>query len=216
MNAVGEPTANPFPVRQPQRRRSTRLELADILRKIRHLIGQAYTNHEIISILQLSEPTFYRYMAKIHAQDRELHKQQDREAMEFETHNLKDKLIRAERWWNKMADNESLRPADRMRAKMQAIEVAKVMVKVSNEAVAGTNHRRREAALAAKGAASAEGTVVWPSPDYDSLKRMLANSNRSSLEEEDEEQQEQQQSSPSVSQQQAVGKDDSTNDNNGE
>jgi len=144
-DVVVEPTTtnNLHTLKQPQRHRSTRLELADTLRKIRYLIGQAYTNQEIMSMLQLSEPTFYRYLAKIHAQDRELFLQRDFEAIEFEVHNIKDKLLRAERWWNKMADDESLGPGDRMHAKFAAADAAMAILKLTSEGLMSVDKVRR-------------------------------------------------------------------------
>jgi hypothetical protein len=139
---VVESVTTPLALKQPKNR-STRLELADTLRKIRHLIGQAHTNEEIMSMLNLSPATFYRHLAKIHAQDRELFLQQDIGAIEFEAHTLKDKLIRAERWYNKMADDESLGPGYRMQAKYASTDVAFAILKLTNEGLMSVDKVRR-------------------------------------------------------------------------
>jgi hypothetical protein len=142
---IVEPTVTNS-LKQPEaRHRSTRLELADTLRKIRHLIGQAYTNEEIMSMLNLLPATFYRYLAKIHAQDRELFLQQDIGAIEFEAHTLKDKLIRAERWYNKMADDESLGPGYKLQAKYAATDVAVAILKLTNGGLINIDQVRRVA-----------------------------------------------------------------------
>jgi hypothetical protein len=141
---IVEPTVTNPLLKQPEsRHRSTRLELADTLRKIRYMIGQAHTNEEIMSTLNLSPATFYRYLAKIHAQDRELFLQQDIGAIEFEAHTLKDKLLRAERWYNKMADDESLGPGYRMQAKYAATDVAMTILKLTNEGLMSVDKVRR-------------------------------------------------------------------------
>jgi hypothetical protein len=41
-------------------------------------------------MLELDERAFYRYLAKTHGQGRELFRERDIEAIEFEAHNLKD------------------------------------------------------------------------------------------------------------------------------
>jgi len=97
----------------------TRIELDETLRKISYLVGQAITNQEIITMLELDECTFYRYLAKTHGQDRELFRKQDIEAIEFEAHKLKGKLVRTEGWYNKMSDDESLRLGYRLQASLQ-------------------------------------------------------------------------------------------------
>jgi hypothetical protein len=141
-DVVESVTTTPLALKQPKNR-STRLELADTLRKIRHLIGQAHTNEEIMSMLNLLPATFYRYLDKIHAQDRELFLQQDIEAIEFEAHTLKDKLIRAERWYNKMADDESLGAGYRMQAKYAATDVAVAILKLTNDGLINVDKVRR-------------------------------------------------------------------------
>jgi hypothetical protein len=107
------------------------------------LIGQAHTNEEIMSMLNLLPATFYRYLDKIHAQDREIFLQQDIGAIEFEAHTLKDKLIRAERWYNKMADDESIGPGYRMQAKYAATDVAFAILKLTNEGLMSVDKVRR-------------------------------------------------------------------------
>jgi DNA-binding NarL/FixJ family response regulator len=51
-------------------KRPSKIQLAALLRKIRHLLAEGYTNKEIIEMMQLEERTFYRYMARIYEQDK--------------------------------------------------------------------------------------------------------------------------------------------------
>jgi len=92
----------------------------------------------------------------------------------------------------------------------QIPKVMKYVMMIGNEAVVGTNDRRRKAALAAEAAASAEGTAR-PSHnlDLESLWKLLADNNRSRPQE--EEQQEEHQQSSCLRQQEAVKKEDNTN-----
>jgi DNA-binding CsgD family transcriptional regulator len=115
------------------RHRPSRIELRNTLHKIRHLISQAYTNEEIMSMLQLNERTFYRYMARIVEQDKELFKAQDQEALEFEVHIARERIARVIRNQDEIANDPKQSIYSRQQADIIKMNAIGAMVKLSIE-----------------------------------------------------------------------------------
>jgi DNA-binding CsgD family transcriptional regulator len=133
-DVVIDTTNNLLTQRQPQQRhRSTRIELANTLRKIRYLIGETYTNEEIMTMLGLSEVTFYRYLRKIHEQDKELFKHLDQEALEFEVHTAREQIARVIRNQDEIANDPKQSIYSRQQADIIKMNAIGAMVKLSIE-----------------------------------------------------------------------------------
>ena len=89
-------------------KRPSKIELSAILRKIRHLLAEGYTNNEIMEALQLEERTFYRYMARIYEQDKAYFEKQDNESIATEIRLAKERMLKSLRRYDVIASNESL------------------------------------------------------------------------------------------------------------
>jgi DNA-binding CsgD family transcriptional regulator len=119
--------------RRTKKRRPTKVGLNDTLRHIRHLMVEGRSNSEIQNILQLEERTFYRYMAKIHQIDQVLFAEQERKTLITETGILKDRWLKAYRWYIAMADNENMKADIRMEAQRVAVDIALALLEVERE-----------------------------------------------------------------------------------
>jgi hypothetical protein len=109
------------------------MQLAATLRKIRHLLAEGYTNKEIIETLQLEERTFYRYMARIYAQDKAYFEQQDNESIATEIRLAKDRMLKSLRRFDAIAADETLSAYERMEAERNRIEVVIHLAKIETE-----------------------------------------------------------------------------------
>ena len=116
-----------------KKRRPTKVGLNDTLRRIRHLMIEGRSNLEIQNILQLEERTFYRYMAKIHQIDQVLFAKQEKKIMTTEIGILKDRWLKAYRWYVAMADNENMKAEIRMEAQLNAVDMALALLKAERE-----------------------------------------------------------------------------------
>lgn len=114
-------------------RRPSKIELAETLRKIRHLLVEGYTNKEIIEMLQLEERTFYRYMRRIYAQDKAYFEQQDNEAIATEIRLAKERTLKSLRRLDAMASDETLSAAERLEAERYRNEVVVLLAKIEIE-----------------------------------------------------------------------------------
>jgi DNA-binding CsgD family transcriptional regulator len=119
--------------RRTKKRRPTKVGLNDTLRHIRQLIVEGRSNSEIQNILQLEERTFYRYMAKIHQIDQVLFAEQEKKTLITETGILKDRWLKAYRWYIAMADNENMKADIRMEAQRVAVDIALALLEVERE-----------------------------------------------------------------------------------
>lgn len=119
--------------KRTKKRRPTKVGLNDTLRRIRHLMIEGRSNLEIQNILQLEERTFYRYMAKIHQIDQVLFVEQERKIMITEVGILKDRWLKAYRWYVAMADNENMKADIRMEAQLNAVDMALALLKAESE-----------------------------------------------------------------------------------
>jgi DNA-binding CsgD family transcriptional regulator len=119
--------------RRTKKRRPTKVGLNDTLRHIRQLIVEGRSNLEIQNILQLEERTFYRYMAKIHQIDQVLFAEQEKKTLITETGILKDRWLKAYRWYIAMADNENMKADIRMEAQRVAVDIALALLEVERE-----------------------------------------------------------------------------------
>jgi len=114
-------------------KRPSKLELAATLRKIRHLLAEGYTNREIIEMLQLEERTFYRYMARIYAQDKAYFEQQDNESIATEIRLAKERTLKSLRRYDAIAADESLSAAERMEAERWRGDIVITLAKIELE-----------------------------------------------------------------------------------
>jgi ribulose bisphosphate carboxylase small subunit len=119
--------------RTKRKKRSTKVGLNNILRQIRHLLTEGWTNLEIQEYLQLNERTFYWYMAKINEIDYALFLKQEKESLAAEIALFKDRLLQSYRWFRKMADNEKEIPSRRMEAQRNALEISFALVVLKHE-----------------------------------------------------------------------------------
>lgn len=119
--------------KRTKKRRRTKVGLNDTLRRIRHLMIEGRSNLEIQNILQLEERTFYRYMAKIHQIDQVLFAEQEKKIMTTEVGILKDRWLKAYRWYVAMADNENMKAEIRMEAQRNAADMALALLEVERE-----------------------------------------------------------------------------------
>lgn len=119
--------------KRTKKRRPTKVGVNDTLRRIRHLMIEGRSNLEIQNILQLEERTFYRYMAKIHQIDQVLFAEQEKKIMTTEVGILKDRWLKAYRWYVAMADNENMKADIRMEAQLNAVDMALALLKAESE-----------------------------------------------------------------------------------
>lgn len=119
--------------KRTKKRRPTKVGVNDTLRRIRHLMIEGRSNLEIQNILQLEERTFYRYMAKIHQIDQVLFAEQEKKIMITEIGILKDRWLKAYRWYVAMADNENMKADIRMEAQLNAVDMALALLKAESE-----------------------------------------------------------------------------------
>ena len=119
--------------KRTKKRRPTKVGLNDTLRRIRHLMIEGRSNLEIQNILQIEERTFYRYMAKIHQIDQVLFAEQEKKIMITEVGILKDRWLKAYRWYVAMADNENMKADIRMEAQLNAVDMALALLKAESE-----------------------------------------------------------------------------------
>jgi DNA-binding CsgD family transcriptional regulator len=119
--------------KRTKKRRPTKVGLNDTLRRIRYLIVDGRSNLEIQDILQLEERTFYRYMAKIYEIDQVLFTEQEKKTLITETGILKDRWLKAYRWYIAMADNENMKADIRMEAQRVAVDIALALLEVERE-----------------------------------------------------------------------------------
>ena len=56
-------------------------------------MAEGYTNRDIIVLLRLEEETFYRYIARIYAQDRAYFEKQDNESIATEIRLPKERTL---------------------------------------------------------------------------------------------------------------------------
>jgi IS30 family transposase len=114
-------------------KRPSKIQLAAILRKIRHLLAEGYTNKEIIETLQLEERTFYRYMKRIYAQDKAYFEKQDNESIATEIRLAKERILKSLRRFDGMAADENLSPPDRMEAERCRVDIVVHLAKIEVE-----------------------------------------------------------------------------------
>ncbi len=114
-------------------KRPSKIQLAAILRKIRHLLAEGYTNKEIIETLQLEERTFYRYMARIYEHDKAYFEKQDNEAIATEIRLAKERTLKSLRRLDAMAADETLSAAERLEAERCRADVVIALVKIETE-----------------------------------------------------------------------------------
>jgi hypothetical protein len=114
-------------------KRPSKIQLAAILRKIRHLLAEGYTNKEIIETLQLEERTFYRYMKRIYAQDKAYFEKQDNESIATEIRLAKERTLTSLRRYDAIAADESLSAAERMEAERCRGDIVIALVKIELE-----------------------------------------------------------------------------------
>ena len=119
--------------KRTKKRRPTKVGLNDTLRSIRHLMIEGRSNLEIQNILQLEERTFNRYMAKIHQIDQVLFAEQEKKTMTTEIGILKDRWLKAYRWYVAMADNENMKAEIRMEAQRNAVDMALALLDLERE-----------------------------------------------------------------------------------
>ena len=119
--------------KRSKKRRPTKVALNDTLRRIRQLMVEGRSNSEIQNILQLEEPTFYRYTAKIHEIDQALFDEQEKKTLTTEIGLFKDRLLKSYMWYNAMADNENIKADIRMKARQDAAELALALFKLEIE-----------------------------------------------------------------------------------
>jgi DNA-binding CsgD family transcriptional regulator len=123
----------PSPKTTTRRRRATKVGLNDTLRRIRYLITEGRSNLEIQEILQLEERTFYRYMNKIHKIDQAIFVEQEKYAVITQIQVFKDRILKAYRWFDSTADNESISPQIRMDAKRFTTDLSLALMKLELE-----------------------------------------------------------------------------------
>ena len=114
-------------------KRPSKIQLAAILRKIRHLLAEGYTNKEIIETLQLEERTFYRYMKRIYAQDKAYFEKQDNESIATEIRLAKERTLKSLRRYDAIAADESLSAFERMEAERLRGDIVIALVKIELE-----------------------------------------------------------------------------------
>jgi DNA-binding CsgD family transcriptional regulator len=114
-------------------KRPSNIQLAATLRKIRQLLAEGYTNKEIIEMLQLEERTFYRYMARIYAQDKAYFEEQDNESIATEIMVAKERTLKSLRRLDAIAADESLSADERMEAERCRLDTVIALVKIEIE-----------------------------------------------------------------------------------
>jgi DNA-binding CsgD family transcriptional regulator len=114
-------------------KRPSKIQLAAILRKIRHLLAEGYTNKEIIETQQLEERTFYRYMKRIYAQDKAYFEKQDNESIATEIRLAKERTLKSLRRLDAMAADETLSAGERLEAERCRGDIVIALVKIEIE-----------------------------------------------------------------------------------
>jgi DNA-binding CsgD family transcriptional regulator len=114
-------------------KRPSNIQLAETLRKIRHLLAEGYTNKEIMEMLQLEERTFYRYMARIYEQDKTFFEKQDNESIATEIRLAKERTLKSLRRFDAIAADESLSADERMEAERCRLDTVIALVKIEIE-----------------------------------------------------------------------------------
>lgn len=114
-------------------KRPSKIQLAETLRKIRHLLAEGHTNKEIIEMMQLEERTFYRYMARIYAQDKAYFEKQDNESIATEIRLAKERTLKSLRRYDAIAADESLSAYERMEAERLRGDIVIALVKIELE-----------------------------------------------------------------------------------
>ena len=84
-------------------------------------------------MLQLEERTFYRYMARIYAQDKAYFEKQDNETIATEIRLAKERILKSLRRFDAMAADESLSVDDRMEAERNRIDAVIHLAKIEVE-----------------------------------------------------------------------------------
>jgi glutamyl/glutaminyl-tRNA synthetase len=84
-------------------------------------------------MLQLEGRTFYRYMARIYAQDKAYFEKQDNEAIATEIRVAKERMQKSLRRFDAIAADESLSPAERMEAERNRMDVVTILAKIEVE-----------------------------------------------------------------------------------
>jgi hypothetical protein len=72
-------------------------------------------------------------MTKIHQIDQVLFAEQEKKTMTTEVGILKDRWLKAYRWYVAMADNENMKADIRMEARRDAVDMALALLKVESE-----------------------------------------------------------------------------------
>ena len=114
-------------------KRPSKIELGTTLRKIRQLLAEGYTNKEIIEMLQLEERTFYRYMARIYAQDKAYFEKLDNEGIATEIRLAKERTLKSLRRYDAIAADESLSAYERMEAERLRGDIVITLAKIELE-----------------------------------------------------------------------------------
>jgi hypothetical protein len=84
-------------------------------------------------MLQLEERTFYRYMARIYAQDKAYFEKQDNESIATEIRLAKERTLKSLRRYDAIAADESLSAVERMEAERLRGDIVIALVKIELE-----------------------------------------------------------------------------------
>jgi hypothetical protein len=133
VGATSAETHNRTSVVTNRGKRLSKIELAATLRKIRHFLAEGYTNREIIEMLQIEERTFYRYMARIYAQDKAYFEKLDNESIATEIRLAKERTLKSLRRYDAIAADESLTATERMEAERLRGDIVIALVKIELE-----------------------------------------------------------------------------------
>jgi hypothetical protein len=114
-------------------KRPSKIQLAATLRMIRHLLAEGYTNKEIIETMQLEERTFYRYMTRIYAQDKDYFEKLDNEAIATEIRLAKERTLKSLRRFDEIAADKSLSAAERIEAERCRGDIVIALAKIEIE-----------------------------------------------------------------------------------
>jgi hypothetical protein len=120
-------------IKNKARNRPTRLALLDTLGRIRHLTIEGYSRREIMQMLDLSERTFDRYMAKIYQNDQELFEEQRKRNLTTEINVFKERILKDYRYFISMSENPQIKPNTRLEARRCAVYLSLGLVKLEQE-----------------------------------------------------------------------------------
>jgi glutamyl/glutaminyl-tRNA synthetase len=84
-------------------------------------------------MLQLEERTFYRYMARIYAQDKAYFEKQDNESIATEIRLAKERTLKSLRRYDAIAADKSLSAVERMEAERLRGDIVIALVKIELE-----------------------------------------------------------------------------------